>query len=192
MATKLITAHFTLNGNPVTGLTPVIMIIRMDATANVLEVAADPVDEIGVGWYRYDFTTYDATKSYVFTIDGGSSLQPFDRFKYGGNESYSDDISAGVWEESSMNHLNTGSMGLAITQIKTDTGTTIINLSTMQLLINTLLKYERNRTKIDPTAHTLTVYDDDCSTPLTVFRLRDHNGNPSITEVCERSPTTCV
>ena len=191
MATKLITAHFTVNNIPVTGLTPTILIIRLDPLVNVLEVNGGALTEVGAGWYRYDFSSYDATKSYVFTIDGGNTLAAANRYKYGGNESYVEDISNGVWEEPWSDHTSTGTIGLILTEIKADSGTTVINLSTLQTLVNTLLKYDRNRTKVDTTAHTLTVYDDDCTTPLTVFRLRDHLGNPTITEICERSPTTC-
>lgn len=39
---------------------------------------------------------------------------------------------------------------------------------------------------------TLTIYDDDCTTPLQTFYLKDSNGNLSITEVCERVPTDCM
>jgi hypothetical protein len=55
-------------------------------------------------------------------------------------------------------------------------------------LLQTLLKYEKNRTRIDKTAKTLTVYDDDGTTPIKVFSLRDENGVPSITEIIERLP----
>lgn len=191
MTTKLITAHYTINGTPATGLSPVIYIISVSQSGNVLEINGDSLSEIGMGWYRYDFAVYDPMLSYVFTIDGGTGLQPHDRYKYGGNESYVEDVSSGVWEEESTNHTNTGTTGLMLNQIKADTTTTVINTGTLQALVNTLLKYERNRTKLNSTNHTLTVYDDDCVTPLTVFKLRDHAGNPSITEICERSPTSC-
>lgn len=191
MATKLITAHFTINNNPATGLSPTIIIIRLEPATNVLEINGDTLSEIGGGWYRYDFGAYDISKSYVFTIDGGNSLQAADRYKYGGNESYVEDVSYGVWEEQSIDHVDTGTTGFVLNQIKGDTGTTLVNMTTVQTLINTLLKYERNRTKIDTAQHTLTVYDDDCITPLTVFRLRDRNGQPTIAEICERVPGSC-
>lgn len=191
MATKLITAHFTTSGNPVTGLSPTIVIIRLDPSANVLEVNGGSLTEVGIGWYRYDFTTYDPSKAYIFTIDGGNTLTAQDRYKHGGNESYVEDVSFGVWEEPWADHQDVGSTGLVLTQIKADTNTMVLNTVTIQALVNTMLKYERNRTKINTAQHTLTVYDDDCVTPLTVFRLRDSAGNPTITEICERVPGTC-
>jgi len=55
-------------------------------------------------------------------------------------------------------------------------------------LLDALIKYDKNKTKIDPTAKTLTVYDDDNSTPIAIFDLKDSTGAPSVTEVFERVP----
>jgi len=55
-------------------------------------------------------------------------------------------------------------------------------------IIAEVLKYSKNRTKIDATAFTLTVYDDDGTTPLEVFDLKDENGVASITSIFERIP----
>jgi stress response protein SCP2 len=62
----------------------------------------------------------------------------------------------------------------------------MVSQSAITLLIELLLKYERNRTRIDVAQATLTIYDNDNVTPLTVFSLKDHMGNPSVAEVCER------
>jgi hypothetical protein len=64
----------------------------------------------------------------------------------------------------------------------------LINLSTATDLINTLLKYNANRTKVDPNTKTLTVYDNDGVTPLRVFSLRNFAGNSSVEEIAERIP----
>jgi hypothetical protein len=55
-------------------------------------------------------------------------------------------------------------------------------------LLDVIRKYSTNRTRVDATAKTLTVYDDDCTTVLRVFDLLDGAGSPSIDEVCERKP----
>jgi len=55
-------------------------------------------------------------------------------------------------------------------------------------VIAEVLKYSKNHTKIDKTAFTLTVYDDDGTTPLDVFDLKDENGVASITKIFERIP----
>lgn len=191
---KIITVHFTSNGIPQPGIMPTIDIYELGALPTdpvVHTVAASPLYEIGGGWYRYDFATYDFSKNYVFTIDGGMTLVDCDRYKYGGNESYIEDITSSVMDEPVLNHTTTGSLADTIVKIKADTTSLMINDATMASLLNTMLKYQRNRTKIDAENAQLVIYDDDCSTPLTIFDLRDLRGMPSVAEVCERIPTTC-
>ena len=194
MANKVITVLFTSNGLPQIGLTPTIDIYSLDPLnplINTLVVSGGATTEIGMGWYRYDFATYNPTYCYVFTFDGGVTLSDCDRYKYGGNDSYMEDISSGVWEEPTVSHVASGTTGLMLNQIKADTASIIINEVTMVALIETMLKYQRNRTKIDVNNAQLLIYDDDCTTVLTTFDLKDFNGLPSIQEVCERIPTTC-
>jgi len=47
-----------------------------------------------------------------------------------------------------------------------------------------------NKTKIDPVANTFTIYGDDNTTPVEVFYLFDANGNPTSTNIYERSLTS--
>lgn len=175
MATKNITVFFTNAGVPKTGLTPTISIWNI--TTSTLDVSAAAVTEISAGlmpgWYTYAFTSYNYDESYIFTVDGGAGMftSVCDRYKYGGNESYEEDISYEVWEESSDSH-----------------GT--ISPRTTGGLLNLLTAVLTNRTKIDTAAATLTIYDSDCVTPLIVFDLKDSFGNPSVQEVCERVPVT--
>lgn len=63
-----------------------------------------------------------------------------------------------------------------------------LSLSSTTDLVETLLKYEKNRTMVDRTAKTLTVYDDDGVTPLRVFNLLDEGGQPSTDDIVERVP----
>ena len=63
-----------------------------------------------------------------------------------------------------------------------------LDINTIVGIVNTLLKYEKNRTRVDKNAFTLTVYDDDGVTPLKVFNLKDFTGAASYTEVAERMP----
>ena len=95
-----------------------------------------------------------------------------------------DAIANAVWEEPAMDHLSPGSIGEMVTQIKADTGSVAISNAALTSLVNTLLKYERNRTKIDTVNKQMIIYDDDCTTVLHTFNLRDANGNPSVAEVC--------
>lgn len=75
-----------------------------------------------------------------------------------------------VWSENPANFITPGTMGY------------------VQSLISTLYKYENNRTKVDPNNHTLTIYDNDGTTPLKVFNLRDFSSQPSYVEVAEKVP----
>lgn len=75
-----------------------------------------------------------------------------------------------------------------IDDVLTDTDTIINSLQSCISLVNEILKYGSNRTKIDKNIKTLTVYDDDGVTPLKVFDLKDFNGVASITEIAERVP----
>lgn len=189
---KILTVHFTSDGLPTIGLTPTIDIYEITSGVDTLVISSGSVIEIGNGWYKYVFSSYLPNKNYIFTFDGGSSMFDCERYKVGGNESYSEDTASMVWDEPTLAHLGLGTTGFALTQIQTDTHQTQIAQPTLVTLLNLLLKYERNRTKIDVVNATMTIYDDDCITPLTVFNLTDSLGNPSIQEVCARTPTTCV
>jgi hypothetical protein len=194
MSQKILTVHYTNNGVMATGLSPTVIIYELDPinpNINTIVVNNGALTEIGQGWYRYDFLTYDYRKSYVFTFDGGIFLTACDRYKIGGNDSFVEDISSEVWNEQETDHQALGSTGLAISQVRANTETIVIGQVAAQILLETLIKYQANRTRVNATAKTLTIYDDDCTTPLQVFDLRDSFGNPSVTEVCERVPQTC-
>lgn len=193
----LITSFFTNNSVPQTGLTPLLRIWEVTPSSQTLIVNNDPMVEVGDGFYKYDFIAYDVTKDYVFRADGGGSQPIGERYQFGAtqaaiiNNNQISNIAAEVWDVDANNHLLAGSTGERLALIKADTTTINVNVSVINSLVQLLLKYERNRTKIDTVAKTLTVYDDDCVTPLQVFNLRDSTGAPSVTDVCERSPTTC-
>lgn len=187
MATKIITVQFTATGVPISGLTPTIDIYN--AQTNTLLVSAGATVEIAGGWYKYVFSTYNYTMNYVFTFDGGAGLSDYDRYKHGGNESYEEDVSSGVWEEPAISHTASGTTGLMLNQIKADTASILISEASITAILNIVLQYEKGRTKIDVPTATLTVYAVDGVTPIQVFNLLDHLGNPSVAEVAERVPT---
>lgn len=190
-------SFFADEGIPRLGLTPTIRIWEVTETSETLTINGAALTEVGDGFYKYNFTTYDSTKDYMFRVDGGSVLTDTDRYHYGSTgyakleQQTIDQISDGVWDETASDHLGGGSTGEALATIKSDTSSTAISVISLNTLVTTLLKYEKNRTVIDKTSMTLTIYDDDCTTPLHVFYLKDSNGNLSVTEVCERVPTTC-
>lgn len=171
MPTKIVTSYFSKKGVPQTGLSPVIKITEITPTSNNVVVPAGAMLSVGDGIYKYIFVSYDYSKNYTMFVDGGATLGT-DRYQVTANESYQEDISSQVYEEPTISHNTPGSMGELFTSIST--------------LVDVLLKYAENRTKIDTVTKTLTVYDDDGITPIRIFQLKDAAGNPSITSIFER------
>lgn len=193
----IINSFFTDVGVPRTGLSPTLRIWEVAVGSHTLVVTDDPMIEVGGGFYKYNFATYDPDKNYVVRSDGGAVLDDSERYEVAATEELKIEDSEitkivnGVWDETATSHLSSGSTGEVLSQIKADTTSLSVSVVTINSLINTMLKYERNRTRIDVAAKTLTVFDDDCVTPLTIFNLKDSSGNASVSEVCERKPTTC-
>ncbi len=189
--TKIITSFFTKFSVPQTGLSPTVRIWLLDPlvpATNTLVVNNDPLVEIGDGFYRYNFSTYDPIQNYVIRVDGGATLPDNERYSTASNESFSDDVAKSVWDEPALSHVAAGTMGLLESQIKADTTSISISMTSAISLITTLVKYGKNRTRIDTTANTLTIYDDNGITPLKVFDLKDEAGAPSVLNVAERNP----
>ena len=63
-----------------------------------------------------------------------------------------------------------------------------VDLGQMFTIMDEVKKLGANRSKIDPTDKTLTIYDNDGITPIIVFDLLDTSGTPSILEVAEKVP----
>jgi uncharacterized protein YoxC len=63
-------------------------------------------------------------------------------------------------------------------------------LEAVKSVVETLQSLALNRTKIDQTANTFTVYAANGTTPMYVFNLKDAVGNPSVTNIAERVPAT--
>ncbi len=118
-----------------------------------------------------------------------------DTISTSGSTITANEVAEAVWDRMAVSSTDTGSFGEFINMIKATVDLNFTKLveansklDTATTLIQTLMKYESNRTKIDQTAKTLTVFDDDGITPLKVFNLRDFAGNSSITEVAEKVP----
>lgn len=98
-----------------------------------------------------------------------------------------------MWDEPRLSHTTIGTTGEAVNLDRADiTAIRVTDLPAILALLDLVRKYDTNRTVIDPTTKTLTVYDDDCSTVLRVFQLYDSTGTPSIADVCEREPKASV
>ncbi len=85
-----LTAFFTESGTPSTGLTPTIDVYKVSDGTH--EVVAQNMAEVAGGFYRYDFVGYVEGTDYVFVADAGATLGIFERYAYGGNETYCDFI----------------------------------------------------------------------------------------------------
>ena len=100
-----------------------------------------------------------------------------------------------VWDTTASSHISSGTFGQIISLIKATNDLNFTQLFDVNAkldlvndLVTTLLKYSTNRTKIDNTAMTMVVYDNDGITPIKTFNLKNFVGSPSITEVAERAP----
>lgn len=181
---KTISARFRQNGTPQTGLSPTINI--RNAVTGALVVTADSMSEIGNGWYNYIFTEgngFDPTLDFIYDADGTATISsPFERFQEGSCCAAEPEVIADeVWtaDASLYNDLNT--MGGRH-------NANYANILQLLLDVDFIRKFQTNRTRIDTVANTLTVYDDDGTTPLWVFDLKDGAGVGSSDPVCERDP----
>lgn len=191
---KIITARFRNDGIPQTGLTPTIDIyevVEAGADVNVVNDAA--MTEIGNGWYKFVFTDgagFDPRKDYIYDADGGVSISsPFERFQEGACCAAEPEVNAdATWEADQSLYLDINTMGGRHNATFNNVQQLLLDVNDVFNLVNLVRKYDTNRTRIDPTAKTLTVFEDDGTTPLQVFTLRDSSGTPSVDPACERDP----
>jgi hypothetical protein len=85
----LIISFFTSKGVPRTGLTPKINIV--DANSDILIINSADMAALASmpHCYYYDFSTYNSSKNYSITVDGGAVLSNIDRYQFATNESTS-------------------------------------------------------------------------------------------------------
>lgn len=214
MADIIISSYFEDSSGPLTGLSPTIRIWEVTTAGQDLIVGAPcgsglatdgamvELDDCGSpeaedGFYRFTFTEalgYDVESTYVVRVDGGPALSV--EFRYQTQRITPADavnldfIADAVWladpdlYPSSSPESMGGRHNATFEKVEIIRTTDIPALFTLMDLVR---KYHTNRTKIDAATNTLTVYDDDCTTPLRVFRLLDSSGTASVEEVCERS-----
>lgn len=207
MAEVVITSFFTNNGIPATGISggyPQIHIWEIVPGTGLdnyngsflMTQVTDSLADVD-GFYKYtylDTNGFDPTQTYLFRTDGGPTLSAGERYQSVQLDPSGvvANIANEVWNATATNYLNAGSTGLLLNQaaanIVSIANNLYVNPSSVMDLCQLLLSYETNRTKIDPLAKTLTIYEADCVTPLRVFQLLDTTGAPSITQVAERKP----
>jgi hypothetical protein len=206
MAEVVITSFFTQNGIPAVNISGgypqvevwdiqpgvgVDALVGTFAMTQVTDIASDVA-----GFYKFTFSspTFDPTQTYLFRTDGGPTLPAGERYQSIQLDPTGviTNVAAEVWNAVSSDYLTAGSTGAVLAQTNANTqaiaNNLFLNANSVLDLCQLILAYDTNRTKIDPTAKTLTVYESDCVTPLRVFQLLDTTGAPSITEVAERKP----
>lgn len=207
MAEVVITSFFTRNGLPaidINGGYPQIDIWQINAgtgldvfVGNFQMVQVTDAGNDKDGLYKYTFTDtngFDSSNTYAFRTDGGPTLSNGERYQSGQLDpiQVGGNIADQVWDEAMVSHLTAGTTGATLAQAEANTvaiaNNLFLNSNSVLDLVQLILAYDTNRTKIDPVAKTLTIYEDDCTTPLRVFQLLDTTGAPSITEVAERKP----
>ena len=143
----LIISFFTEQGLPKSGLSPTIDVVDIEADTLIVNSAGmTALTDMTHGYY-YDFTTYDKTKKYAITVDGGAVLNNIDRYQFATNEE------------------DSGVVDIAV-----------------------LKKIAINRWKVDEDNKQLIFYDDDNTTPLYTFDLKDKDGNSATRNIFERVP----
>lgn len=94
MSNQEIIAPFTNSGSPALGLSPTIRI--RDVSDGSLVITDEAMTETGDGNYSYTFADYDLNKNYAVRCDGGAGLPNAERYTFGGNENYIEDIATVV------------------------------------------------------------------------------------------------
>lgn len=181
MSGKLVSAFFTTNGVPSDILSPTIKIWEVTSSSNILVVNNANMALVGDGFYKYEFAAMDPLKDYLFRADSGASQSADERYCIGSSMLSKEEISDTVWDEDTSEHNIANSAGEKVNIMKTE-------ITDMSGLLEILLKYQANRTRIDPVSKTLTVYEDDGTTPMKVFSMRNVAGVPSTSQVAERYP----
>lgn len=214
MAEIIITSYFEDGTGPVLNLSPTIRIWEVSSSGNSLIVGSSCGSGLNVdgsmtevkdcgspgseqdGFYSFVFTDavgYNSDSTYVIRVDGGFPLSTAFRYQTSSiapGTVTTKFIEDAVWDAKAADHV--GGSPVTMGEIQNDTHTSVetirlTDIPALYELMNLVRKYNANRTKIDTTNYTLTVYDDDCVTPIRIFRLLDSTGGPSVQEVCERT-----
>jgi len=198
MAEIIITSYFANGGIPTSGLSPTIRVWEVKTNGQKLIIADAAMTEMvdgsdSDGFYKYVFDTndgYNPKECYAFRVDGGSTQINEERYQVGGL-SVGDNADALVdliYDEPSIDHIISGSFGELANQLSASVNTLLMDVRDVQTLLELSIKYTANKTKINHTDKTMIIFDSDGVTPLRTFQLLDKDGNPSITDMCERVP----
>ena len=209
MAEVIITSFFTNDGVPAVNISagyPQIHIWDINSVVGVdtylgsflMTQVTDSLSDVD-GFYKFIFSsspTFVPTHTYLFRTDGGPTLSVGERYQSVKLDPSQvlDNFAGEIWNATAASFTAAGTMGLLENQNSTNTtaiaNNLYLNSNSVLDLVQLLLQYSTNRTKIDPVACTMTIYENDCVTPLRVFKLLDVTGNLSISQVAERKPVS--
>jgi len=99
-----------------------------------------------------------------------------------------EDNSTGTPGISFVQNTNLDNIEIKIDNMQVDVDAIEVTVSNISLVVDDLIKYQRNKSVIDPVNFTLTIYEDDEVTPLTVFDLKDAGGVGSVISIFQRIP----
>lgn len=158
----ILTAFFTDEGTPKTGLSPTIDVWEDDGTHTV---NAQAMTEIAGGFYKYNFAGYDESLNYCIRADGGAGLSVNDRYVFNTNE--------------------IGQVTEDLTDIDTLVDTIKAKTDTINWADITFLKdIEGGRWKI--VDNQMIFYKSDNSTVVATFNLFDSDGNATMINIFDR------
>lgn len=156
-------------------------VYKADGTATTFALTA------GVNWFEIDST--NAPGLYHVLVPSGQTnvLGPMQVVFRPAASVFEQAWTRAVVEE--LQKLGTtetavASVGTAVTAVSTA-------VSAIQTIVTALQKVGINRLKIHtagPDANRLVIYDNDETTPLYKWNLKDASGNPTLTDVYERDP----
>lgn len=155
MPNQEITAPFTNSGSPALGLSPTIRI--RDVSDGSLVITDEAMTEVGDGNYSYTFTSYDPNENYAIRCDGGGSLPNAERYTFGGNENYIDDIAttvSGIEDDVdtilvTVSDIDENVNNLDITDLENDVTAILTTVSGIDENVDTLLQSDSDLTDLE-------------------------------------------
>lgn len=165
------------------------------STDGTMDEVTDGSSEDGFYSYVFDDTLgYDPSTTYLVRVDAGLSVTQSERYQVASltPEQTEEGIADSVWQASSSDYLDVNQMGGRANSTFNNTGQLLLDVSDVETIVQLILKYDTNRTKINTSTSELIVYDDDCQTELRRFKLLDDGGQPSVTDVIERRPISAT
>lgn len=159
---------------------------RLSILGNVYTEEGEPIYVPVDGDYKIVIEQTLSSLVEIVSLDGGSTNPTCPTAL---------EIANAVWNQPATDNLGTGTFGMYVNMLRANSDAHTVDLNTIKTqltivsdLVATLMKYQKNRTKVDQNSKRLYIYDDDGVTVLKSFNLHDFNGLSSVTQIAERIP----